>query len=116
MAVPEVDGTALRYDGLIPSMFGEDGKAMQATPEAMREMLAYVEANRPAENKGQPFDIIVEGVTPGDDPTAAAEIVRPWVDAGATWWIEALWNLGEQGDPVELMKVRISQGPPRMDQ
>ena len=113
---PKSMARALRYDGLIPSMFGDDGKAMQATPEALREMLAYVEANRPAENKGQPFDIIVEGVTPGDDPAKAAEIVRPWVEAGATWWIEALWNLGEQGDPVELMKQRISQGPPRVDQ
>ena len=88
---------------------------MQATPEALGEMLQFVAENRPGENKGQPFDVIVEGVTPGDDPVNAAEIVRPWVEAGATWWIEALWNLGEQGDPVELMKQRISQGPPRVN-
>ncbi len=49
---PKSMARALRYDGLIPSMFGGDGKAMQATPEALREMLRYVEANRPPENKG----------------------------------------------------------------
>jgi hypothetical protein len=105
---------ALRYDGLIPSMFDANGRAMQATPEALREMRGYVEANRPAENKGRPFDIVVEGVTPGDDQAAAAEIMRPWAEAGATWWIEALWNLGEGPDPVELIQTRIEQGPPRI--
>src|SRR4051794_13502992 len=59
----------LRYDGLLPSVLGEDGKARNADPEDVRAMKAYVEANR-AETT--PFDIIADGETPGDDPAQAA--------------------------------------------
>jgi alkanesulfonate monooxygenase SsuD/methylene tetrahydromethanopterin reductase-like flavin-dependent oxidoreductase (luciferase family) len=110
---PKSMARALRYDGLIPSMVDAEGKAAQASPEVIHEMGRYAEANRPAEEAGRPFDIVVEGVTPGDDRSAAAAIVRPWAEAGATWWIEALWNLGDQADPVELIRARIVQGPPR---
>ena len=112
---PKSMARALRYDGLIPSMFDAGGRAAQATPEVLREMCAYVDANRPAENAGRPFDIVVEGVTPGDDPAAAAAAVRPWAAAGATWWIEALWSASERPDAVEFIKTRIAQGPPRVD-
>ena len=75
----------LRYDGLIPSAFDDDGTARQATPDEIRAMKSFVEANRP---ETTPFDIVVEGETPGDDPEQDAAIVRPWADAGATWWTD----------------------------
>ena len=28
---------------------------------------------------------------PGNDPELAASIVRPFAEAGATWWIESPW-------------------------
>ena len=77
-------------------------------------MRTYVEANRPPENTGQPFDIVVEGVTPGDDPAAAAAQVRPWAEAGATWWIEAMWAANEQENGLEFVRQRIRQGPPKV--
>jgi hypothetical protein len=105
-------GRVLRYDGLLPMVFDAEGKPAQASPDDIRAMRAYVEANRPAENQGRLFDIVVEGVTPGDDAQAAAAQVRPWVQAGATWWIEAMWSANEREDGLEFLKKRVLQGPP----
>ncbi len=103
---------ALSYDGLLPSVFGDDGKPRELTPDDLRAMRAYVEANR-AETT--PFDIVMEGETPGDDPARAAAIVRPWADAGATWWIEALWNEPRDAAGLQAVRRRAAQGPPRLD-
>ena len=79
----------LRYDGLLPSVIGADGAAGQAGPQDVRAARAYIEEHRTLQT---PFDIVVEGVTPGDDKARAQAILTPWVEAGATWWIEAQWN------------------------
>jgi alkanesulfonate monooxygenase SsuD/methylene tetrahydromethanopterin reductase-like flavin-dependent oxidoreductase (luciferase family) len=100
-------GRALRYDGLLPNVLGEDGKVRMSppTPEEIREMRDYIRKNR-AETT--PFDIVVEGQTPGKNPGQAAEIVKPFAKAGATWWIEAMWGAGSLEEVLE----RIRQGPP----
>ena len=102
-------GRALRYDGLLPNVLGEDGKVRMVppTPEEIREMSAYILEKRA---EATPFDIVVEGQTPGRDPDRAAETVRPYAEAGATWWIEALWEVGSQEEVLE----RIRQGPPNL--
>jgi len=94
----------LRYDGLLPYVPGE-----QLTPAAVSEMKAYVDTYRLLST---PFDIVVEGITPGEDPAQAAATVQPWAEAGATWWIEALWEQSAQTRDVEALRTRISQGPP----
>lgn len=101
---------ALSYDGLLPNVIGEDGKVRMspATPSEILEMKKFIEANREQETT---FDIIIEGQTPGDDPHKAASIVRPYKEAGATWWIEALWSCHE---PEEIL-ARITGGPPRSE-
>ena len=101
----------LRYDGLLPTRMDEQGQHIGFTADHIREMKAYIDANRTAPT---PFDIVVEGRTPGDDPDRAAEIIRTWTDSGATWWIEAMW--GDPDQPVDLDAVcaRIRQGPPRI--
>ncbi len=103
---------ALRYDGLLPSVLGDDGQQRELTPDDLRALRDYVAANR-AETT--PFDIVMEGETPGDDPARAAAIVRPWADAGATWWIEALWNEPRDADGLNAVRRRAAQGPPRLD-
>jgi alkanesulfonate monooxygenase SsuD/methylene tetrahydromethanopterin reductase-like flavin-dependent oxidoreductase (luciferase family) len=97
---------ALRYDGLLPNVFNPDGSFGAVTPSVVAEMAAYVAANRPASTS---FDIVVEGVTPGADRDRAAAIVRPLAEAGATWWIEAMW---EAPNEVADVRRRIHQGPP----
>jgi hypothetical protein len=100
----------LQYDGLLPMVFGENGQAKQAAPADVREMAAYIAQHRLATT---PFDIIVEGVTPGDRPDEAAAVLRPWTEAGATWWIESMW--GENSMPtLDAVRQRVAQGPPHL--
>jgi hypothetical protein len=53
----------------------------------------------------------VEGKTPGDDPLKASSQVGPWADAGATWWIEAMW----EDNNLAHVRRRIVQGPPTLN-
>ena len=101
---------ALRYDGLLPNVMNERGEHQPATPDAIRAIAAYVKTRRSA---ATPFDIVVEGATPGEDRAAAAAQVQPWIDAGATWWIEALWGAPDQPTDFPAIRRRITQGPPR---
>jgi alkanesulfonate monooxygenase SsuD/methylene tetrahydromethanopterin reductase-like flavin-dependent oxidoreductase (luciferase family) len=92
---------ALRYDGLLAyTTRGE------VTPEDIREMREYVEENRETDGA---FDIAWEGETPGDDPEGAVRVVRPFAEAGITWWIESMWS--PPNGPDDL-RARIRQGPP----
>jgi hypothetical protein len=59
-----------------------------------------------------PFDIIMEGETPGDDQEKAACIVQPLAQVGVTWWLEAVWGTPETQGGIEGMRARIKQGPP----
>ena len=102
---------ALRYDGLLPQVLTEDGKPSQATPDDLRQIGTHITANRPVTD---PYDIIVEGTTDGDDPVKAANTVRPWMNAGATWWIEALWEANEKPNGFNLVRKRLLEGPPRL--
>ena len=99
---------ALRYDGLLAAKVGGAAGEPGLTPEDVRAMKAYVEEHRP---QSAPFDIVCEGETPGEDPERAASVVRPFEEAGATWWIEAPWS--PPNEPEDLSR-RIAEGPPRV--
>ncbi len=96
----------LRYDGLLPAVLDDRGKVRMSPvkPEELREMRIWIEANRQAETT---FDYVVEGATPGDNPAKARELIHPYVEAGATWWIEAMWSEKD----LELILKRIREGP-----
>jgi hypothetical protein len=100
-------GRALRYDGLLPAMLGPDNKISMKplTPELLISIQEYVGQHRP---DGSPYDIVVEGTTSGEDKSASADLIQRWQQAGATWWIEALWEAPAQEDVLR----RIQQGPP----
>jgi alkanesulfonate monooxygenase SsuD/methylene tetrahydromethanopterin reductase-like flavin-dependent oxidoreductase (luciferase family) len=100
---------ALRYDGLLPNVMSEKGKIRKTTPEDIRAMKAYVAANR---TETTPFDIVVEGEMLGGEREKAAAIIKSWADAGATWWIEAMWNLSGRRGWLETVRKRIHLGPP----
>jgi hypothetical protein len=97
----------LRYDGLLPNPMTPEGEHRKLTPKDIRAMKAYVEANRTATT---PFDIIVEGTTPGGNRMKAAAAVRRWAEAGATWWMEAMWSAPD----LKAVLKRIQQGPPEV--
>ena len=96
----------LRWDGLLPTR--KDGTNNPLTPHDIRTMKAFVDENRVLTT---PFDIVWEGETPGDDRERADAIVRPWAEAGATWWMESRWGNVSRND----VRTRIQQGPPRIE-
>jgi alkanesulfonate monooxygenase SsuD/methylene tetrahydromethanopterin reductase-like flavin-dependent oxidoreductase (luciferase family) len=100
---------ALRYDGILAAKVSGTAAQPGVTPEDIRSMKEYVEENK---YTGEVFDIVWEGETPGDDLERAVSTVRPFAEAGITWWIEAMWS--PPNEPEDLRR-RLLQGPPRVD-
>ena len=96
---------AMKYDGVIPTIKNKQGKFEEITPDHVREMRDYIKKTR---STNSPFDIIIEGKTPGDDPETTESIIRPFADAGATWWIESNWIATD----LNQIKARVKKGPP----
>jgi alkanesulfonate monooxygenase SsuD/methylene tetrahydromethanopterin reductase-like flavin-dependent oxidoreductase (luciferase family) len=88
----------LRYDGVLAQVPDADGIAAIAE---------YLARERPANDTGREFEIVAQGTTPSD-PARAAEIVRPFAEAGATWWIDADW----EAPTIDALRRRIAVGPP----
>ena len=102
---------ALKYDGLIPSVRGEDGGIRQPTPDELREIVRDIEGRRDGGMAG--YDIIVEGTTSTSDRARALAKVQPWIDAGATWFNEARWGVNEGQVTMDSVRARLLAGPPR---
>ncbi len=103
-----------RWDGIYPLKTSEAHEIL--TPDEVREIVRFTLAARA---ESGPFDVVLAGETSGDKPTQAAETIAAYRDAGMTWWLEGLdpWRFGwqEQGPwPVEAMRERVRQGPPRI--
>ena len=98
----------LRYDGLLPTKINPDGSGGEVTPDDIRAMKAYIAEHR---TQTTPFDIVWEGETPGDDYNEARDIIKPYVDAGITWWMESRWSI----EDIDVVRTRIRQGPPRIN-
>jgi alkanesulfonate monooxygenase SsuD/methylene tetrahydromethanopterin reductase-like flavin-dependent oxidoreductase (luciferase family) len=92
---------AIRYDGIVTQT--EDARQI-------REIAEHVSRERSAEGRTGPFEVIVQGRSPRDTGAGAA-VVRPFVDAGATWWIESDWD----APTIDALRDRILAGPPRPD-
>jgi hypothetical protein len=105
---------ALRYDGILPTRIDAARKHVPVTPEDVRGIAEYAAARR--ETGSPALDIIVEGVDEGNAPSLIADTVRPMAEAGATWWIEAMWSAIDdmatpEGQAAVLARLRL--GPPR---
>jgi len=97
----------LKCDGLLPTkMVGREH--VKVEPEDIREMKEWILENRTLKT---PFDIIIEGKTPVDKRDNWRDIVIPYYEAGATWWIEVMWDLTSK-DGDEPLLERIRAGPP----
>jgi alkanesulfonate monooxygenase SsuD/methylene tetrahydromethanopterin reductase-like flavin-dependent oxidoreductase (luciferase family) len=86
-----------------------DGAVVNGTPDELRERIAAIQVLRTSSNA---LDIIIEGETPHDDVGRSAALVQPYAEAGATWWMESMW---ESAVPRPYdMRTRIRSGPPRI--
>jgi alkanesulfonate monooxygenase SsuD/methylene tetrahydromethanopterin reductase-like flavin-dependent oxidoreductase (luciferase family) len=98
---------AARWDGVMPTHVGY-GLGQTMPPEELRAVVQYTRQHRTGDG---PFDVILEGRTDGAAPGRGAGQVAPYLEAGLTWWIEALgwWR----GSPQDAMN-RVRQGPPAL--
>ena len=122
---------AIRWDGILPVVMppgstaaqpdpaesgrkiAEYGLALDITPAQVAEIRDYIERER---ESTAPFDIVLEGFSSGSRPEQAAETLAEYAQAGATWWVEAIWSwLYLPPHDVERMRRRIRQGPPRAE-
>jgi alkanesulfonate monooxygenase SsuD/methylene tetrahydromethanopterin reductase-like flavin-dependent oxidoreductase (luciferase family) len=76
----------------------------RATPRDIREMIEYIQAHR---DTLAPFEVAFADTTP-PIPQESADVVRPYAEAGLTWWLEGIW-----GGLAEARK-RIGSGPPQV--
>lgn len=120
---------AVRWDGVIPASMPlgeepaqpdpmdsatyikEDGAYTGITVQEVRDVAGFVQKQRDSESD---FDIIIEGNSSGSRREQAASKVAEYAEAGATWWIEAVFSwLFLPPHDLDRMRDRIRQGPPR---
>jgi alkanesulfonate monooxygenase SsuD/methylene tetrahydromethanopterin reductase-like flavin-dependent oxidoreductase (luciferase family) len=96
-----------KYDGWLPTSRGDDSNFRQSKPDEVRAGKAWLAERR----SGRAYDIVMEGDTSQDSDEVARTTVRAMADAGATWYIEAMWAAENHSAVVE----RARRGPPRID-
>jgi alkanesulfonate monooxygenase SsuD/methylene tetrahydromethanopterin reductase-like flavin-dependent oxidoreductase (luciferase family) len=98
---------ALRCDGIIPQY---DLDERGAGPDDVRALAGWLAEH----GAGPGFDIVADGETPAGDRAAAAALVRPWADAGCTWWLETRWEMPhDSAERMSQIRERLAAGPPR---
>ena len=93
---------AANWDGVYIMTKKTNGE--QVTPEDIKKILTYVEAHR---DSSEPFEVAFADET-SSDPEDSGKIVRPYAEAGVTWWLEGIWG------SLNEMRKRIRSGPPRI--
>ena len=96
----------LKCDGLLPQKMNTAGEFEAVTPDDLRQMKAFIDEYR---SLTTPFDIAVEDKIEGLPSSGVKDKIQEWAEAGATWWIEGLWETTE-----EQAAERLRKGPPRM--
>jgi alkanesulfonate monooxygenase SsuD/methylene tetrahydromethanopterin reductase-like flavin-dependent oxidoreductase (luciferase family) len=98
---------AYRLEGCLPFVRTENPMENGITPEDVAAIQAQaLEVKDPKST----FDVVIEGVTPPGDE-AALDRVRAFRDAGATWWVESMW---EAPGGMDAVRERIVAGPPKV--
>jgi hypothetical protein len=84
----------------------EQGGFESVTPADLVQMKGFINTNR---SLTTPFDYVTEGKTGDLEPAQAAEKLQQWAEAGATWWVESLWDA-----TAEQAERRLKLGPPAL--
>lgn len=94
----------LKCDGVVVEKRSKDNKPEDVTPDDIREIKAYIDSNR---THSTPFDIVMNGNVSDLDRPQLQDKLLPLIEAGATWWIDGLFDATE-----EKAVERIRRGPP----
>jgi alkanesulfonate monooxygenase SsuD/methylene tetrahydromethanopterin reductase-like flavin-dependent oxidoreductase (luciferase family) len=100
---------AAAWDGAAP-LFLSARHGHPPTTDELSELVRYIEEHR-SDRRGEPFDIVVGGAT---HPGTATDVIRPLIEAGATWWDERLPQDEPGFDQLGPVLRRVEQGPPRL--
>ena len=98
---------AARWDGAFPLNMGGP---YTPPPDTLRDIRSYIEQHRQSQ---LPFDLVIMGVTPGNDLKAGRKRMAGYAGTGLTWWLESLYRWRNS---IDAMRQRIRQGPPRPEQ
>jgi alkanesulfonate monooxygenase SsuD/methylene tetrahydromethanopterin reductase-like flavin-dependent oxidoreductase (luciferase family) len=98
---------AARWDGVVPVPRDSIDSPI-LTPREIRDIVAYIREHR---TRADPFEIANSGQTQGGGVAEDAAIVAPYVEAGATWWLEYRFPWLS---PLTEVRQRIRKGPPRV--
>src|SRR5829696_2348076 len=82
---------AARWDGIVVQATGPDGRPASG-PDVLPDIVSWLGGERAKAGRTQPFDVVVDGRTPADEPAAAIDIAAAHAVAGATWWVESDWS------------------------
>ncbi|HEX3813234.1 MAG TPA: LLM class flavin-dependent oxidoreductase [Mycobacteriales bacterium] len=104
---------AARWDGLLPQVVGDEGRAKADTPEELAGIVTQVlalraEAGLPTDG----YDVVLEADSYGGFRTMTSTDPQVWADAGATWWVESWWDLPDDAEGAATLRRRIASGPP----
>lgn len=108
-AQPSVDRAA-RWEGVFPTVVGADGK-FGLTLAALTEIVERIRTVRQAE--GMPwegYEVCVEADSYGGFGNISGP-AQPWIDAGATLWVESWWDLPDSPEGVAEVFARVDAGP-----
>jgi len=100
-----------RWDGWLPNFKTPDAGIDRPTQKQLAEGVAWLREERARVGLSMAgYDVIMEGNTePGP---AAVDEARAWGEAGATWWLEANWEV-DASTAVQWSRERLRAGPPR---
>lgn len=98
----------LAWDGVMPVPMTPDGKHRAMTPDEVRDMKTWMDDRRSSD---APYDIVLE-VETITDPVARREAIAAYQEAGATWWLEPVYEaIYTESGGVEAMRAWIGRGP-----
>ncbi|MGY5853819.1 MAG: LLM class flavin-dependent oxidoreductase [Candidatus Thorarchaeota archaeon] len=94
---------AAKYDGVIP-VHSEWPQVLNSN-----EFEQIVEIVKSERGNLDNYDVVASGQTSGTDRDKDTAILRPWADAGMTWWIE---DINGMRAGIDDLRKRIRDGPP----
>ncbi len=96
---------AAKYDGVIP-VHSEWPQVLNSNE--FKQIVEIVKSERGSLDN---YDVVASGQTSGTDRDKDKAILRPWADAGMTWWIE---DINGMRAGIDDLRKRIRDGPPSL--